>query len=231
MTVLRSITGNILRNQADHILRPRDPIYANSKLGYLYPWDTASDARGFVAGWDLPDDTDWTTLFATAGGVTVAGGHLKQDGTVFWNSPNTGADNSYNFFGRGSGSRSATTGLFTSIGQVGFYWSAQDFGGGLAREWAVLYNSTSISSGAVSYKFGHSIRLIKNDSTDPGYVDIDGLRYLTVKIGSQVWLAENLKAIRFANGDPITEVTDNAAWTASDGIIKYCAYNNDAGNV
>ncbi len=60
--------------------------------------------------------------------------------------------------------------------------------------------------------------------------DIDGNVYKTVKIGSQVWMAENLKVTRYRNGDPVPNVTSNEEW-ASLNTGAQCAYDNDAGNV
>jgi len=56
--------------------------------------------------------------------------------------------------------------------------------------------------------------------------DYDGNYYNTVKIGTQVWLAENLRTTHFNNGTAIPLVTDNAAWNA---LVTpgYCFYNND----
>ncbi len=60
--------------------------------------------------------------------------------------------------------------------------------------------------------------------------DYDGNVYETVLIGDQCWMKENLKVTHYRNGDPIPNVTDDAAWEGlSTGA--YCNYNNDEGNV
>src|SRR5665648_943598 len=67
-----------------------------------------------------------------------------------------------------------------------------------------------------------------NDPTPSGTVtDIDGNVYKTVTIGTQVWMAENLKTTKYRNGDPIPNITDATAWTnLTTGA--YCNNNNDA---
>lgn len=42
--------------------------------------------------------------------------------------------------------------------------------------------------------------------------DIDGNSYPVVTIGSQTWMAENLRTTRYRDGDTILNVTDNDAW-------------------
>jgi uncharacterized protein (TIGR02145 family) len=60
--------------------------------------------------------------------------------------------------------------------------------------------------------------------------DIDGNVYQTVTIGTQVWMAENLKVTHYRNGDSIPNVTDSASWVnLSTGA--YCNYNNNTAQV
>lgn len=56
--------------------------------------------------------------------------------------------------------------------------------------------------------------------------DIDGNIYQTIKIGTQWWMAENLKVTHYRNGDSIPNVTDETAWSnLTTGA--YGNYNND----
>jgi uncharacterized protein (TIGR02145 family) len=60
--------------------------------------------------------------------------------------------------------------------------------------------------------------------------DIDGNVYQTVTIGSQVWMASNLKVTHYRNGDSIPRVTVAGTWM---GLTTgaYCDYDNDVNNV
>ena len=61
--------------------------------------------------------------------------------------------------------------------------------------------------------------------------DIDGNMYATIEIGTQVWMAENLKVTHFADGSPIPEITDEAEWDAMEPETQaYCWYDNEAEN-
>jgi uncharacterized protein (TIGR02145 family) len=57
--------------------------------------------------------------------------------------------------------------------------------------------------------------------------DIEGNTYKTIKIGSQTWMAENLRTTKYRNNTPITNITDNTQWqNNTTGTWSY--YNNDA---
>lgn len=61
-------------------------------------------------------------------------------------------------------------------------------------------------------------------------VDGDGNHYPIVTIGTQVWMAENLRTTTYQNGDPIPNVTEGPEWiNLTTG--GYCAYENNNSNV
>jgi len=59
--------------------------------------------------------------------------------------------------------------------------------------------------------------------------DYDGNTYQTVMIGTQEWMAENLKVTHYRNGDAIPNITDNGQWSAATSGA-YCSYENSSSN-
>jgi len=71
---------------------------------------------------------------------------------------------------------------------------------------------------------------LKKEAIQTGTVtDIDGNVYRTVKIGNQLWMAENLKVTHYRNGDAILNVMGKTAWS-NRTIGAYCNYDNNATN-
>jgi len=56
--------------------------------------------------------------------------------------------------------------------------------------------------------------------------DVDGNVYNTITIGTQIWMAENLKTTHYNDGSEITNVTDATEWEELT-TAAYCIYNND----
>jgi len=63
----------------------------------------------------------------------------------------------------------------------------------------------------------------------PKLKDIDGNEYDTVNIGTQQWIAENLRVTKYADGSAILNLTTNGDWLA-DTTGAYCWYNNAVSN-
>jgi uncharacterized protein (TIGR02145 family) len=60
--------------------------------------------------------------------------------------------------------------------------------------------------------------------------DIDGNIYKTIQIGTQTWMAENLKTTKFNDNTLIPLITDNSKWESlyyPPDSPAYCWYNND----
>ena len=59
--------------------------------------------------------------------------------------------------------------------------------------------------------------------------DASGNSYKTVKIGNQIWMAENLKTERYANGDLIPNVKGDSNWS-NINTGGWCNYDNSKQN-
>lgn len=200
-------------------------------LGYglLYNWYAATDERNIAAeGWHVPTKTEFEELIDELGGVLVAGAAMKETGTDHWLS-DPGNTNSSGFTARGAGRRDRDA--FRYLQNVTYFIAATTAGANYYYL-GLTESTATVTLGSVCSLFtGGSIRLIKDDSTDPGIMTgNDGKQYLTVKIGDQVWMAENSCETQYRNGDPIPEITNQESWAAATSGAM-CAYDNDWGNV
>ncbi len=75
----------------------------------------------------------------------------------------------------------------------------------------------------------NSCKKDNNYSQEGTITDIDGNIYHSVRIGSQLWMVENLKVTKYRNGDPIDYVADNIQWE-NQKTGAYSWYNNDIAN-
>jgi uncharacterized protein (TIGR02145 family) len=95
--------------------------------GKLYNWYAVNDPKGLSPeGWHIPSDIEWTTLSDCLGGFTIAGGKMKEIGTIHWVSPNVDATNSSGFTGLPGGAR-FYDGQFNGIGIYTQWWSSTQY--------------------------------------------------------------------------------------------------------
>jgi len=192
--------------------------------GMCYYDNNINNARSIApTGWHIPAFSEWLTLRTYLGGYAVAGGKLKEIGTSHWNTPNTDADNSTGFTARGSGFRTST-GIFNALKNVCILFSSSS----ITESIYLAYDTASLLTTGSDQKYGYSVRCILDgvDPDDPGTVtDIDGNIYQTVKIGTQVWMAENLKVEHYNDNTDIPLIEDDTDW-AADTTGAYCWYDN-----
>jgi uncharacterized protein (TIGR02145 family) len=141
------------------------PSFEVNEFGYLYNWYAVNDGRGLCPdGWHVPSGDDvsseWKTLTDFLGGLSVAGGPMKEAGTAHWTSPNTGATNSSGFTGLPGGVRS-TSGAFFNFGNFGYWWSSTESG---ASAWSrsLLYNFGNVDRSSNDKRFGFSVRCVRD---------------------------------------------------------------------
>lgn len=135
------------------------PIY-----GKLYNWHAAVDPRGIAPfGFHVPNNEEWDAYIACIGGISVAGGKMKEPGTTHWIAPNT-ASGSEHWMGLPGGNRGWGDGMFDTLGTVGFFWSTTPSNTSPATNAYryALYNSLAVSKAKPSNIYGFSIRCLKD---------------------------------------------------------------------
>jgi len=185
--------------------------------------------------WRVPTNSDFTELENFLGGSSVAGGKLKSDApslTTYWNSPNTGADNSSGFSAIGAGLR-VTGGSFLELNQTGGFWTST-VGSAPTSNYAreVASDTAAVTSLQPSQKSGYSVRLlapsipvtvilqgtIAGDTLNFGGNYGDGTNIQTTASGSGTTL--NLRNGNLINGgSPVTF----QAYPASGRVATFAA--------
>ena len=208
-----------------------------SPYGGLYNWYTVTTGKICPVGWHVPTRDEWDKLMDYLGGRAVAGGKMKESGASHWNPQADGATNASGFTALPGGwrlSQSYETGPdagFQAMHESATWLTASQFKDDAVWNTALTSQYNTVMNGETSKLEGNSIRCLENDS-DRVYgtvADVDGNSYKTVQIGTQTWMAENLKTTAFRDGSPIPCVTGDDAWTKTTSPA-FTWYNNNPVN-
>ena len=126
--------------------------------GKLYNWYAVNSPNGLAPdGYHIPSAEEWDTLINYLGGSSIAGEKMKN-----WD----GASNISGFTGLAGGYR-VNNGIFYVLGEFGFWWSTDVIYPDTAYEQAKKYSLRSgyddVSGMYVAPRWGHSVRLIKDE--------------------------------------------------------------------
>lgn len=130
--------------------------------GRLYNWYAVNDSRNIAPeGWHVPTDKDFIELIKFLGGDSIAGGRLKETGTVHWQASNTGANNHTGFKALPAGYRNDHTGNFYLLKNNAMFWTATEND---TTVWIRLLNSTDAGAfrNYAEKRTGMSVRCIKD---------------------------------------------------------------------
>ena len=147
---------------------------ANSAVyGRLYNLHAIKDSRNLApAGWHIPNAGEWNTLMNYLGGGGIAGGRMKEVGFTYWDTPNTGADNSSWFTALGSGSRNyGPTAPFFNQKKRAVFWSSSSslWGGSYPFVHAIIlgydYEGWHMQQGSIQggAAYGYAVRCVKDN--------------------------------------------------------------------
>ena len=133
----------------------------NTTYGKLYNWYAANDTKLAPAGWHVATEAEWIELIDCLGGSGVAGGKMKSTSSL-WAAPNTGADNSSGFNGLPGGFKSYSSGTYSSLGNVAYFWGSNERSAAQGEYFLLNTNFASTSGNGANKTFGYSVRCIKN---------------------------------------------------------------------
>ena len=133
-----------------------------SVYGALYNVYAINEAKLCPVEWHVPNDAEWTQIIVFLGGNSVAGGKLKESGTMRWLSPNTGATNSSGFTAIPGGYRCENDGFFIGNRELAFFW-INDGGYYFSNFVRLLYDTTEIlHMHGYPNDYGLSVRCVKD---------------------------------------------------------------------
>jgi uncharacterized protein (TIGR02145 family) len=182
--------------------------YATNSIGTSY-----GDEESFTTNPLTVPELSTTRATGITQTSAITGGNISYDGGadvtargVCWGtSPGPTISGNYTSDGVGAGTFvSNLTGLTINTKYYVRAYATNSIGTNYGNE---IFFSTKGATGTVS--------------------DVDGNTYQTIQIGTQIWMAENLKTTKYNDETSIPNVTDATEWLNLT-TPGYCWYNNDA---
>ncbi|MFH0843370.1 MAG: FISUMP domain-containing protein [Bacteroidota bacterium] len=189
--------------------------YAANKEGITYGFETAFSTLTITAVLTTAIASEITTNSATAGGViTSNGGYEVTARGVCWDTvANPTLDDPHTADGAGIGSfTSCLTGLLPDTWYYVRAYATNS--GGTAYGYQISFG-TYPELGPIVFN---------PDLTYGSLTDIDGNTYKTILIGTQTWMAENLRTSKLNDGTAIHFVPEGEKW--NDPSPAYCVWYN-----
>jgi len=209
-----------------------NPANTEIKYGRLYNWKQAQEVC--PEGWQLPTDADWKSL------ERIFGMALNDLEKKYHRGKAIGtALKSAKYWIRGSGTNSSGFNAlpagyyaeydktFKEFGESAVFWSSSGINGIYKTYRYLLADSTTIYTNESKKEYAYSCRCVKKEmiENDSFFTDRrDGQVYKTVRIGNELWMAENLRYFETAG----TEIPDDKTgeygmlykWTSLMAIEK-----------
>lgn len=138
-----------------------DAVAFKANYGALYNWYAINTGNLCPTNWHVPSDAEWSELETYLGGISIAAGKLKENGTMHWASPNEGATNESGFTALPGGGR-AINGVFYSAINVGCWWSATEASSVSALYRLMDFELTSVFRSTIEKQAGFSVRCVKD---------------------------------------------------------------------
>jgi len=134
--------------------------------GHLYNYFSILDSHNLAPkGWHIPSDAEWMELSNYLGGLSVAGGKMKETGTAHWATPNTNATNLSGFTAIGGSWRGDDGNYYYSLSNRACYWSSTLSGTDYPWYYTLVFNTGEVLRTAGAYfkkGAGVSIRCVKD---------------------------------------------------------------------